>query len=674
LPTPIAGGYCKIEIDLDSSNAGSSEFLTLRDTYDQVSGYDCVYVGRSLNTPRDIFIAIWDQGEVAWSNANQWGPIGKWQTFCLEVWMSSGGGVGVAANPDGRVRVTIDGLVAKDATGLRIQTRDRFQNGTANLIGWAHLDPGGRCDNLKIWDQPSEDFRPYLYGWWGTADTLVDIQWGDLGWTYENWRSVAEFPVNQPGEADSHVLFMALTHDTWYGTMYLPGTLSSATLTLKVVAAPRRRAPVGSLIHPDWSKMPHAITSATDGTVLRFAQTVDADGVAMDARCADVLPNGISCWVEMRTIEFFSPQLVSIARTVYPPSPYKTEQWGVTQDGVSAFYVSTREDTSYGVEKYSDAGVLLGHWLFKTPSGIPQFNGHSGAMCGWAASPDGSCLYTAWVTSGIERFDLATSTFTEIVPLYGGHTGGGDDYLCGWDSLILLADGTLVVGWYMNGGGAPTHVQRYTTAGVLLGEHTFSGMYYEYFDGMYGIRVSEDPGYFWVHHQYDEGYDLDAFRTIVGTWDLMRASDMSVVRTFQNEMYDNGSGRIERTPADPVLFRQGNESIPYVIREAIGEWDWLDIADYVTVELDSAEFINGVATVRVATWAGTAGMAVDVRLQNVTDDTTVALGETVTSTTPVTQVFTATLTTGVKRYRLQVSAESGVDVFAMGQIQVPVVS
>jgi len=78
--------------------------------------------------------------------------------------------------------------------------------------------------------------------------------------------------------------------------------------------------------------------------------------------------------------------------------------------------------------------------------------------------------------------------------------------------------------------------------------------------------------------------------------------------------------------------------------------------------------------VRVATWAGTAGIPVDVRLQNVTDDTTVALGETVTSTTPSTQIFTATLTPGVKRYRLQVSAEPGVDVFAMGQIQVPVVS
>jgi hypothetical protein len=103
--------------------------------------------------------------------------------------------------------------------------------------------------------------------------------------------------------------------------------------------------------------------------------------------------------------------------------------------------------------------------------------------------------------------------------------------------------------------------------------------------------------------------------------------------------------------------------------------EWVDIADYVTVELDSTEFVNGVATVRVATWAGTAGMPVEIRLQNVTDDTTVALGETVTSTTPVTQLFTATLSTGVKRYRLQVSAEDpAVDVFAMGQIQVPVVS
>lgn len=102
---------------------------------------------------------------------------------------------------------------------------------------------------------------------------------------------------------------------------------------------------------------------------------------------------------------------------------------------------------------------------------------------------------------------------------------------------------------------------------------------------------------------------------------------------------------------------------------------WVDVADYVPVELDSTEFIGGVATVRVATWAGTAGAAVRVRLQNITDDVTAGEGEAVTSTTPVTQTFTATLSTGVKRYRLQVSADdSTVDVFAMGQIQVPVVS
>jgi len=123
-----------------------------------------------------------------------------------------------------------------------------------------------------------------------------------------------------------------------------------------------------------------------------------------------------------------------------------------------------------------------------------------------------------------------------------------------------------------------------------------------------------------------------------------------------------------------MLGHWGGGGIYSNLEFSYGESVWLDIADYVTVELDSTEFINGVATVRVATWAGTAGMPVQVRLQNVTDETTVALGETVTSTTPSTQVFTATLTPGVKRYRLQVSADAGVEVFAMGQIQVPVVS
>jgi len=127
-------------------------------------------------------------------------------------------------------------------------------------------------------------------------------------------------------------------------------------------------------------------------------------------------------------------------------------------------------------------------------------------------------------------------------------------------------------------------------------------------------------------------------------------------------------------PAQLALGYWGGGGIYDNLEYSYGESIWLDIADYVTVELDSTEFINGVATVRVATWAGTAGIPVDVRLQNVTDDVTVALGETVTSTTPSTQLFTATLTPGVKRYRLQVSAEPGVDVFAMGQIQVPRVS
>jgi len=91
---------------------------------------------------------------------------------------------------------------------------------------------------------------------------------------------------------------------------------------------------------------------------------------------------------------------------------------------------------------------------------------------------------------------------------------------------------------------------------------------------------------------------------------------------------------------------------------------WVPIANYVPAEINSASYPSATARVVCDLWAGTSGVGVQARLYNVTDAVSVGTSATVTSTEATDATFSVALTSGVKSYRVEVTADTeGVDIF-----------
>lgn len=98
-------------------------------------------------------------------------------------------------------------------------------------------------------------------------------------------------------------------------------------------------------------------------------------------------------------------------------------------------------------------------------------------------------------------------------------------------------------------------------------------------------------------------------------------------------------------------------------------WNWIDVANFVEVELRDTDTETGKVYITADAWARDVGVTVKVRFQNVSDGTTAGESAEVTSTVPADASFQATLATGPERYRLQVGSEtSGARVFAIGMV------
>jgi hypothetical protein len=100
---------------------------------------------------------------------------------------------------------------------------------------------------------------------------------------------------------------------------------------------------------------------------------------------------------------------------------------------------------------------------------------------------------------------------------------------------------------------------------------------------------------------------------------------------------------------------------------------WVDIADFLDMEIDAADYPGGLARVLCELWtgagspAGSPGPTIQARLWNRTDGVSCGESAVVTSETPVTSDFAVALTSGIKRYREQVTSDTElVDLFCIG--------
>jgi hypothetical protein len=94
------------------------------------------------------------------------------------------------------------------------------------------------------------------------------------------------------------------------------------------------------------------------------------------------------------------------------------------------------------------------------------------------------------------------------------------------------------------------------------------------------------------------------------------------------------------------------------------DFDWVDVANFLNTEVDSADYPGHLGTVQCEVWAETAATPVKARLWNATDGVSVGESVEVSSRVPVTVDFAVVLTPGLKTYRLQVgSTATGMDLY-----------
>ena len=124
------------------------------------------------------------------------------------------------------------------------------------------------------------------------------------------------------------------------------------------------------------------------------------------------------------------------------------------------------------------------------------------------------------------------------------------------------------------------------------------------------------------------------------------------------------------TPVNtPPYFFQ--DSVWYAAQYIPVPSSWVDIADVVEQEIAGESFPGGAARVLGELWTEDFGSplpVVQARLYNVTDDVSVGESAEIQSDEPEACDFAVTLSSGTKRYRLQVTSDTpGVDIFFSGR-------
>ena len=158
--SPIASEYLRVSLDVDHVFAGDSgsgaSLFELRGA--SIGWFVSLYHGLGAGADRSV-LAAYSRSEstITPVGSSAIGVItpASWQTVVLEVWFSTDAGGGAPAS-DGRIKVSVDGMSAIDATGIRVQSIHGLPNETAKV----YVGPMGNGDNLTIDDAPPETWMP----------------------------------------------------------------------------------------------------------------------------------------------------------------------------------------------------------------------------------------------------------------------------------------------------------------------------------------------------------------------------------------------------------------------------------------------------------------------------------------------------------------------------------
>jgi len=192
--SPVESNYLRVTLDVDHAAAAYSAYgyslFELRSGSYFISLYHGV--GDGADRSRLEFYSVYDDAFSDPSAVSANGVItpGTWQTVEMEIWFSSLDEV-FDPLPDGRVKISVDGVAVIDNSTLKLVTPWSYNNGGTNRIPTVQFGPMGNGDNLGIYTDEGEVWVP-VRDWveqeipssafpGGVARILGDLWSEDLG-------------------------------------------------------------------------------------------------------------------------------------------------------------------------------------------------------------------------------------------------------------------------------------------------------------------------------------------------------------------------------------------------------------------------------------------------------------------------------------------------------------
>jgi hypothetical protein len=337
-----------------------------------------------------------------------------------------------------------------------------FPNGVANAVSnfwFKYTAPANSTILPGFWfgAPVAGEYQPQTFVWVGTPGSLTEyldnstgFQIGDVASTPEN----INVPITVPARPGVTYYFQVANQG-------VPLT-ASAVLTIDGKPPPTSASPlpVGTIIvSDDVGYFPLAAIDPTTGLVLGYYPFRSDTQTAGSTNESDaILPNGK---VLAEDVSQLVLHLYDATLTEETTIPYT---WALVFDIVHAvsnrWYVSVGRTLPSGtdVHRFTVSGALDDTWVMPFTSPITI-----------APSLDETILYFtrhAVPTAPIERWDLVNSVLlSDFAPGIVGETTRRD--------ILVLADGTVVVGYLASATSDGNTIRHYGTNGTLLHTYTF---------------------------------------------------------------------------------------------------------------------------------------------------------------------------------------------------------
>jgi hypothetical protein len=368
----------------------------------------------------------------------------------------------------------------------------------------------------------------FTYTHAATTDLMVNLfAYGPFGGQYKATTSItdgADITINSTNNRAIEIPVIrghAYTIDIENGGV---ATTAESTLTIEGVTAPTTEVVNGSLFIPNDNQVgfPGIVLDPTTGSVLRFIDVLQGDA-------GQNLPNGILLLEDIigQNVVLYAADF-SVITTVHTANSSPK----IGTDHASLFYIADR--STHVVTTLTDTGVTGGTtWTLTAPDGISSLAPNRANTILYYSSSATNKPVLAWdLVNNVALANLASGTAGKRNTL----------------DILVLSDGTILVGSQTTSGAPSDFITRYDSSGTVLNTYTIPAG-----QGVNRMAIAlDDPTSFWVWTYVFSGASPTGFSDFT----RIKVSDGSTVTAITG-VAEYGSTGYLPLPASADIARFG---------------------------------------------------------------------------------------------------------------------